>query len=66
MSVLSQAFFALVSRHLMSFSFLSAGHLKLILKMLFNLYVAFYFTNECFSRLESWNIVSRNNNGRVL
>ena len=66
MPVLSQAFLTLVCCHLMSFSFLPAGHLKLFLDMLFYLYVAFNFTNKSLSRLESWDIMRRNDDGRVL
>ena len=34
MAILSQALFALVSGHLMAFSFLSAGHLDAVLELI--------------------------------
>src|SRR5665647_1437167 len=60
MSVLPQTFFTFVSGHFMSFSFFTAWHRVLFLNVLF------YFGYKRFCRLESWYIMSRNNNSSIL
>lgn len=65
MPVLPQTFLTLVGCHLVPFPFLPAGH-KFEFKILFlNLYVAFHFTHESFSRFESRNIMGRNDDGGI-
>jgi hypothetical protein len=65
MPVLAQAFFTLVRGHLMSFSFLPAGHNMLVFMLLLNFYSRLNFVHEGLRRLESRNIMSRNDDGGV-
>ncbi len=50
MSILPQALLTLVGSHLVSFTFLSARHNKILL-----LHIGFHLANESFRRLESRN-----------
>lgn len=59
MSVLPQTLLALVSSHLVSLSFFTAWHKGLLLG------VRFYLVYERFCRLESWNIMSWDDNGSI-
>ena len=61
-SVLSQAFFALVRRHLVSFVFLTVWHNIKILQVVFLL----DSVHEGLSRLEGRNLVGRDGDGDVL
>ena len=65
MPVLAQTLFPFVRGHLMSFSFLPAGHNMLFFNKLLNFYSAFYFVHKCLRWLECRNIVRWNNDGCV-
>ncbi len=68
MSVLSQSFFALVRRHLVSFLFLSVRHSCLFLRLILLSYdcLALDGLAEALSRLECRNVVLRDDDGSVL
>ncbi len=61
-SVLAQALFTLVRRHLMSFSLFSAWHNK---RMLI-LFLLFHGVDENLGRLESRDVMSGDGHGRLL
>lgn len=63
--VLTQAFFTLVRGHLMSFTFLSARHILLIICLL-NPYVIFNLVHKGLGRFEGRNIMGGNNQGSIL
>ena len=66
MSVLTQAFFPLVCRHFMSFSFFTAGHNNYQLRsLLFNHNCGFYFVDEGFGWFKRRNVVRRNDDRGV-
>ena len=62
MSVLTQAFLTLVRSHLMSLMLLSVGHNNIVLKG----FLLADLGDERLGRLECRNIVSRDDDGRVL
>ena len=65
MSVLSQSFFALVRRHLMSFLFLSAWHSREYYMLIINFLLSDSLSKGL-SRLEGGNLVLGNGDGGVL
>ncbi len=62
--VLPQTFFAFVGCHLVPFSLFSTWH-NLILSELFHINFILHLINKGFCRLESWDIVGRNNDSGI-
>ncbi len=75
-AVRATAFFALVRRYLMSFSFFTTWHTQVFfnvpilqrtgLLLLFYVHIGFYTFYKNFCRFEGWNIVGWNLNGCIL